>query len=99
FGTFADLAKALRHAWVYDGRYSNFRRRTHGRPHPGLSGHRFLGYLQNHDQIGNRATGDRSGQLLSLGKLKIASALVLLSPFIPMLFQGEEWAAASPFLY
>jgi len=99
FGTFADLAKSFRHAWVYDGKYSSFRRRPHGRPHPGLSGHRFLGYMQNHDQIGNRAKGDRSGQFLSPGNLKIASALILTSPFVPMLFQGEEWAATTPFIY
>ena len=99
FGTLADLAKALRNAWVYDGQYSHFRRRTHGRPHNHLSGHRFLGYLQNHDQVGNRAKGERSSQLMSVGKLKIGAALVLTAPFLPMLFQGEEWGASTPFLY
>ena len=69
------------------------------RPAKGILGHAFLGYLQNHDQIGNRAQGERSSHLLSLGRLKIAAALVLTAPFIPMLFQGEEWAASSPFLY
>jgi maltooligosyltrehalose trehalohydrolase len=64
-----------------------------------LNGHRFLGYLQNHDQIGNRAQGDRSSQLMSAGRLKIGAALVLTSPFVPMLFQGEEWAASTPFLF
>jgi maltooligosyltrehalose trehalohydrolase len=99
FGAFADLAKALQGAFVYDGRYSAFRRRPHGRPPTGLAGHRFLGYLQNHDQIGNRATGDRSSHLLSPGRLKMAAALVLTAPFIPLLFQGEEWGASSPFQY
>ena len=99
FGAFADLAKALTQAFVYDGRYSAFRRRPHGRPPTGLAGHRFLGYLQNHDQIGNRATGDRSSHLLSTGRLKIAAALVLTAPFIPLLFQGEEWGASSPFQF
>jgi maltooligosyltrehalose trehalohydrolase len=99
FGSLEDLAKALRHAFVYDGKYSPHRHRVHGRPAEGLSGHRFLGYLQNHDQVGNRARGDRSGQLMSLGKLKIGAALLLASPFVPMLFQGEEWAAGTPFLY
>jgi maltooligosyltrehalose trehalohydrolase len=99
FGTFADLAKALTQAFVYDGRYSAFRRRPHGRPPTGLAGHRFLGYLQNHDQIGNRATGERSSHLLSPSRLKIAAALVLTAPFIPLLFQGEEWGASSPFQY
>jgi maltooligosyltrehalose trehalohydrolase len=99
FGAFADLAKALEQAFVYDGRYSAFRRRPHGRPPTGLAGHRFLGYLQNHDQIGNRATGERSSHLLSPARLKMAAALVLTAPFIPLLFQGEEWGASSPFQY
>jgi maltooligosyltrehalose trehalohydrolase len=99
FGSLADLAKALQRVFVYDGRYSASRRRRHGRPPSGLSGHRFLGYLQTHDQIGNRAKGERSSHLMSVGRLKIAAALVLTAPFIPMLFQGEEWGATSPFLY
>ena len=99
FGSLADLAKAFRRAFVYDGRYSTFRRRRHGRPTNGLSGHSFLGYLQTHDQIGNRAKGERSSHLMSVGRLKIAAALILTGPFLPMLFQGEEWGATSPFLY
>jgi maltooligosyltrehalose trehalohydrolase len=99
FGTLADLAKALKQAFVYDGNFSAHRRRLHGRSPECLSGHRFLAYLQNHDQVGNRAKGDRSSQLMSAGKLKIGAALVLTSPFIPMIFQGEEWAAATPFFY
>ncbi len=99
FGRLADLAKSLRHAYVYDGRYSRFRRRRHGRPVVGLSGHRFLAYLQDHDQIGNRAGGERSSHLMSTGRLKVAAALLLTSPFVPMLFQGEEWGASTPFQY
>jgi maltooligosyltrehalose trehalohydrolase len=99
FGTLADLAKALRNAYVYDGRYSNARQRHHGRPPVGLDGHRFLGYAQTHDQVGNRARGERLSRLVNLGRLKTAAALVLTSPFIPMLFQGEEWAASTPFQY
>jgi len=99
FGSLADLAKALRQAYVYDGRYSTHRQRTHGRPPVGLDGHRFLAYLQNHDQIGNRALGRRMSQLVSVGRLKIGAALVLTSPFVPMLFQGEEWGASTPFQY
>jgi len=99
FGKLEDLAKVLRHAFVYDGIFSNYRRRKHGSSPEGLSGHRFLGYLQNHDQIGNRAKGERSSQLMSLGKIKIGAALVLTSPFVPMLFQGEEWGASTPFFY
>lgn len=99
FGSFADLAKALRNVYVYDGVYSKFRRRPHGRPPIGLDGNRFLGYMQNHDQVGNRAQGERSSRLMSVGRLKIAAALVMTSPFIPLLFQGEEWGATTPFLY
>jgi maltooligosyltrehalose trehalohydrolase len=99
FGSMADLAKSIERVFVYQGNYSAFRRRRHGRPPKGIFGHSFLGYLQNHDQVGNRAQGERSSQLLSFGRLKIAAALVLSAPFIPMLFQGEEWAASTPFLY
>jgi maltooligosyltrehalose trehalohydrolase len=99
FGSLAQLAKALRQAWVYDGCRSRHRRRRHGRPPTGLPGARFFGYLQNHDQVGNRATGERSSMLVGTGSLKVAAALVLCSPFVPMLFQGEEWGASTPFLY
>jgi maltooligosyltrehalose trehalohydrolase len=64
-----------------------------------VSGHHFLAYLQNHDQVGNRAKGERSAALLGRGRLKLGAALVLTSPFVPMLFQGEEWGAQTPFLY
>jgi maltooligosyltrehalose trehalohydrolase len=99
FGKLEQLAKALRCAFVYDGVFSEHRRRVHGRPAEGLKGHQFLAYLQNHDQVGNRAQGDRAGQLMSPGRLKIGAALVLTSPFTPMLFQGEEWGAGTPFCY
>lgn len=99
FGPLADLARALANAYVYDDRYSAHRRRRHGRPHGGLGGHRFLGYAQNHDQIGNRARGERLSQLVGPGRLKLAAALVLTAPFVPLLFQGEEWGARTPFLY
>jgi maltooligosyltrehalose trehalohydrolase len=93
------LAKALRNAYVYDGGYSQYRHRRHGRPPTGISGHRFLGYSQTHDQVGNRAKGERSSMLLNVNRLKIAAALVMTAPFVPMLFQGEEWGASMPFLY
>jgi len=99
FGTLSDIAAALQQAFVYGGRYSAFRRRYHGRMPTGLSGHRFLGYLQTHDQVGNRAAGERSSHLMTPARLKIGAALVFTAPFIPMLFQGEEWGASSPFLY
>jgi maltooligosyltrehalose trehalohydrolase len=99
FGTFADLGKALSQAFVYDGEYSEFRKRVHGRPIHGLAGWQFIGYSQNHDQVGNRAMGERLIALTDHPRAKIAAALTLLSPFIPMLFQGEEWAASTPFQY
>jgi len=99
FGTLADLAKAMRNAYVYDGRYSLHRERQHGRPPVGLDGYRFLGYAQTHDQVGNRARGERLCQLVNPGRRKIAAALIFASSFVPMLFQGEEWAASTPFQY
>ncbi len=99
FGSLADLARALRRAFVYDGRHSRHRDRPHGRPASGLPGTRFLGYLQNHDQVGNRLRGERSSALMSEGRLRIGAAMVLASPFVPMLFMGEEWAASTPFLF
>lgn len=99
FGSLAQLAKALRQAYVFDGIYSAHRRRVHGRAPVKLSGHHFLAYAQNHDQVGNRAQGERLSQLVSAGRQKIAAALVLTSPFVPMLFQGEEFGASTPFQY
>ena len=99
FGGLDRLATAIEQVFVYDGRYSAFRKRPHGRPVDGIPTHRFLGYIQNHDQIGNRAAGDRLSHLVNLRRAKIAAGLVVLSPFVPMLFQGEEWAATSPFQY
>jgi maltooligosyltrehalose trehalohydrolase len=99
FGSVAQVAKGLTQAYIYDGVYSEHRRRVHGRPPEGLDGRSFLAYLQTHDQVGNRARGDRIGALVDDDLVKIGAALVLTSPFVPMLFQGEEWAASTPFLY
>ena len=99
FGSIAQLATALEEVFVYQGQYSAYRKRNHGRPVHDVPGYRFLGYIQNHDQIGNRATGKRLSDLVSPGKVKIAAALVLLAPFVPMIFQGEEFAASAPFQY
>jgi maltooligosyltrehalose trehalohydrolase len=99
FGGIADVARALTGAYVYDGRHSPHRGRVHGRPAAGVSGHRFLGYLQTHDQIGNRARGERIGHLIGARLARAAAALVLTAPFPPQLFQGEEWGASAPFQY
>lgn len=99
FGSLGDVAYALEHAFVYDGRVSVARGRRHGRSTEGLSGAQFLGYLQTHDQVGNRARGERSSHLMRSEQLQIGAALVLTAPFVPMVFQGEEWGAATPFQY
>jgi maltooligosyltrehalose trehalohydrolase len=99
FGSLAQLAKSLRCVFVYDGNYSEYRQRNHGRQVVGLSGHRFVGFVQNHDQVGNRAQGERVSHEAGEGRAKIAAALVLTAPFVPMLFQGEEFGASAPFLY
>jgi maltooligosyltrehalose trehalohydrolase len=99
FGRVAQLAKAFTDAYVYDGEFSGFRQRRHGRPAEDLSGACFVCCLQNHDQVGNRAFGERTAALVGPDLLKVGAALVLLSPFLPMLFQGEEWGASTPFLY
>ena len=99
FGSLEDLADALEQAFVFIGQHSDYRRRRHGRKPEGLEATRFLGYLQNHDQVGNRAQGDRSGALIDPDLLKVAAAIVFTSPFVPMLFMGEEWGATTPFQY
>jgi maltooligosyltrehalose trehalohydrolase len=99
FGELAHLAKALRRAFVYDGQHAPTRGRRHGRSPEGLPASRFLAYAQTHDQVGNRPFGERLGHLVPPERAKLAAALVLLSPFVPMLFQGEEWGASAPFLY
>ena len=98
FGSLETLAKALTGAFVHDGTWSSFRGRTHGRPVPATTpGHRFVVYLQDHDQVGNRALGDRVG--LSPGLARVGAALYLLSPYTPMVFMGEEYGATTPWMY
>ncbi|MGK5551288.1 malto-oligosyltrehalose trehalohydrolase [Actinomadura kijaniata] len=101
FGTTAALAKALTGAFVHDGTFSTYRGRRHGRPvdRQRTPAHRFVTFLQNHDQVGNRAAGDRNGATLSPELLRIGAALLLLGPFTPMLFMGEEWGASTPWAY
>ncbi|MGW3408501.1 malto-oligosyltrehalose trehalohydrolase [Streptomyces sp. NPDC000888] len=98
---FASLAKTLTSGYFHDGTYSSFRGRSHGRPldRTRVSAHRLLGYAQTHDQIGNRAQGDRLSASLSPGLLACAAALTLTGPFTPMLFMGEEWAAGTPWQF
>jgi maltooligosyltrehalose trehalohydrolase len=99
FGSVEVLARSLMKVFVFDGRFSAFRRRSHGRPVGNLRADHFVGFIQNHDQIGNRARGERLGHLVDADLLKMAAAALFMGPFVPMLFQGEEWNASSPFLY
>jgi maltooligosyltrehalose trehalohydrolase len=94
-----DIATAIRAGYVYQGQYSAFRERRHGRPPRGVGADQLVVFSQNHDQIGNRANGERLSALVGFDQLKAIAALTLLSPFVPLLFQGEEWAASTPFLY
>jgi len=108
-GYYADFAAAgltgLAHvfcrAFLHEGTWSSFRQRNHGAPVDTrrIPGHRFLAYLQNHDQIGNRATGDRLTETVSPGLLACGAALVFSSPFTPMIFMGEEWGARTPWQF
>jgi len=95
----ADLVRAIQQGFVYDGRYSEFRRRRHGSSSDMISPAQFVVFSQNHDQVGNRADGGRLTTQVPLGALKAAAALVLLSPNIPLLFMGEEYGERAPFQY
>jgi maltooligosyltrehalose trehalohydrolase len=101
FGSLECLQTVLEGAFFHADTWSSFRQRRHGRPvnRAFTPGHRFVAYLQNHDQIGNRAVGDRLSSLLSPGLLKVGATLLMTSPFTPMLFMGEEWAASSPWQF
>jgi len=99
FGSFEKLAKSLTEMFVYDGIYSRYRLRTHGRPVQGLSAHHFVGFIQNHDQVGNRAVGDRLENIVGMERAKVTAGIVLTAPAVPLIFQGEEFAASSPFQY
>ncbi len=101
FGSLAALAKTYTRVYFHDGIWSAFRGRTHGRQVDvfRLPAHRFLGYLQDHDQVGNRATGDRISATLPPGLVKVGAGLVLTGPYTPMLFMGEEWGAGTPWQY
>ncbi|MGW5441496.1 malto-oligosyltrehalose trehalohydrolase [Nocardia asteroides] len=101
FGSLACLAQTLTHGFFHAGTYSSFRGRTHGVPIPRelIPGSALLGYTCTHDQIGNRAVGDRPSEYLTPGQLAVKAALVLLSASTPMLFMGEEWGARTPFQF
>ncbi len=95
----ADLARALRNGYVYTGQLSRYRGRRHGASPRLVPARRFVVYAQNHDQVGNRAQADRLSTLVDFHALKLAAATVCLSPFLPLLFMGEEYGEKAPFLY
>jgi len=101
FGTLDCLAAVLTGAFFHAGTWSSFRGRMHGRPvdRARIPGHRFVAYLQNHDQIGNRATGDRLSDTVPTKLLRVGATLLLTAPFTPMLYMGEEWAASTPWQF
>lgn len=99
FGMFSDLVKSINEGFVLSGQYSTFRRRRHGCSSAGIPPDQLVVFSQNHDQVGNRITGERPGAHLSIHQLKLAAATVLLSPYLPLLFMGEEYAEPAPFPY
>lgn len=101
FGTLSALATTLKHGYFHAGTYSSFRHRRHGRPldTASIPATRLLAYTLTHDQVGNRAIGDRPSQNLDFGQLAVKAALVLGSPYTAMLFMGEEWGSTSPFQF
>ena len=94
-----DVARALAEGFLFAGRYSAHRRRRYGAPADGLAGERFVVAAQTHDQVANRPGGDRLAALVPFEALKAAAGVVLLSPFLPLLFMGEEYGEPAPFLY
>jgi maltooligosyltrehalose trehalohydrolase len=99
FGTMGHLEKALREGFVYSGEYSSFRKRRHGSSAEDRPVSQFVVFSQNHDQVGNRMAGERLTGLVSFEALKLAAGAVILSPYLPLLFMGEEYGETAPFLY
>jgi maltooligosyltrehalose trehalohydrolase len=99
FGTLQHLAGTLRDGWFYQGQASKFRGRKHGNSPRGISPEHFVVCSQNHDQVGNRARAERLSALVDMDGLKLAAGITLLSPFVPMLFMGEEYGETAPFQY
>ena len=99
FGKVDNLAKSLNEGFVYSGQYSIFRKRNHGNSSADLPAERLVVFSQNHDQVGNRLRGERLSGLVSFEALKLAAGSVILSPYVPLLFMGEEYGETAPFLY
>lgn len=99
FGEVQHLATAFNDGFVYSGQYSEFRKCRHGNSSRDLPARQFVVCTQNHDQVGNRMLGERLSQLVSFEDLKLAAGLMLLSPYLPLIFMGEEYGESAPFLY
>lgn len=99
FGSIHDVAKACSEGFVYSGQYSMFRKRSQGTSSGKTPNHQFVVFGQNHDQIGNRAQGERLSELVDFETQKLVAGIVLLSPFVPLLFMGEEYGETAPFQY
>jgi maltooligosyltrehalose trehalohydrolase len=99
FQGIAPLAATLKNGWYYSGQYSHFRKRHHGNSPRGLAPSKFVVFTQNHDQVGNRAFGERLTALVDFESLKLAAGINLLSPFVPLVFMGEEYGETAPFQY
>lgn len=99
FGTPQDFVKALKETFVYSWRYSSYRKKFHGNCAKEIDASQFIVSIQNHDQVGNRMKGERLSKLVSFEALKLAAAVLFSSPYIPLLFMGEEYAEDNPFLY
>jgi maltooligosyltrehalose trehalohydrolase len=93
------LLKAVTDGYVFSGEYSRFFRRRHGSPSRALPAERFIVFVQNHDQVGNQPGGERITDIAGFEAAKLAAGLMLLSPYVPLLFMGEEYAEAAPFQY
>jgi maltooligosyltrehalose trehalohydrolase len=99
FGSVEQLARSFSEGFVYSGQYSCYRQRSQGNSSLGIPAERFVVFAQNHDQVGNRRLGDRLTSLVSFASLKLAAGVLLLSPYVPLLFMGEEYGETAPFQY
>jgi maltooligosyltrehalose trehalohydrolase len=99
FGGIMHMAKALEEGFVYSGQYSAYRRQRHGNSSRRISARQFVVFAQNHDQVGNRLFGERLNTLVSFEASKLAAGMVIFSPYVPLLFMGEEWGEPAPFQY
>jgi maltooligosyltrehalose trehalohydrolase len=99
FGALSDISKAFKEGFVYDGKYSSFRKRHHGSSVQGIDPRKLVVCVQNHDQVGNRAFGERIARLVDFDKQKLAATLLALSPNTPLLFMGQEYGEKAPFQY